>query len=136
NAYSWEKEVYKGGEANGWYFIDWTSGYMRIHWANQVLDGLERIEPDGGQLSAWNLANGCAYFHRALNYYSLAQLYCPVFEAATSDEALGLPLRLEADLTLHTPRSNLRDTYSQIIGDLKKAADLLPNSAINKYRPS
>jgi len=132
NAYTWNKVVYEGNEPLS---IDWTRGYTRILWTNVVIDGLDRVLSHESNSQQWKLAKGAALFHRALNYYSLAQLYAPVYtEGAT--EKLGLPLRLEPDVMEVEPRASLADTYRQIITDLTTAEGLLPDLPSVLYRPS
>lgn len=130
NAYAWSKFIYEGGETT-----DWGMGYARILWSNVVLDGLDQISPSPAEQGAWNNAKGCALFHRSLNYYHLAQLYCKAYTAASADRELGLPLRNEAGITVTTPRASLQNTYAKMVEDMEQAADLLPEKALTIYRP-
>lgn len=131
-AYIWNANIYEGGENN----TDWSRAYLRILQANIVLDGLKKLAPSTAELNAFNLSKGSALFYRAMTFYSLAQLYCKPYNAATSDKDLGLPLRLEADVTLKTDRSTVAKTYQQIINDLDEAASLLSGEPKVLYRPS
>lgn len=131
-AYTWEDVIYQGGEVQG----DWPKAYARILNTNIALDGLSIIEPEVSDQPQWNNGRGCALFHRAMNYYNLAQLFCGQYHTQTASALPGLPLRLEADLTLSTPRSTVKKTYQQIISDLKEAAELLPEKPLNVFRPS
>lgn len=133
NAYVWADQVYVGDESQ---LIDWSMGYFRILWSNIVLDGLKKNQLRSEKSEQHDLITGMALFHRALNYYNLAQLYCPVYNSNTKDSNFGLPLRLEADVTLHQPRSSLSDTYAQLMGDLEEAALLLPEDPGSIFRPS
>ncbi|MEC3879137.1 RagB/SusD family nutrient uptake outer membrane protein [Parapedobacter sp. 10938] len=132
-AYTWEKEIFQGNEAG---YMDWNNGYKRILWANLVIDGISRLSLTGEEKVAAEHVRGMALFHRAWNYYSLAQLFCPVYDDVSSEKALGLPLRLEPDLTLRIPRSTLAATYSQIIRDLTGAASVLPETASTGFTPT
>ncbi len=131
-AYVWEAQVFEGNEAH---LLDWNDGYKRILWANLVLEGIARLQiaNDEREQAAW--AKGTALFHRAFNYYNLAQLFCPVFEANTAEGALGLPLRLESDLTMKIPRSSLSETYQRILKDVNDALALLPEKPETIFRP-
>lgn len=133
NAYVWADQVYVGDESQ---LIDWSMGYFRILWSNIVLDGVKKNKLRFQSSGQHDLIKGMALFHRALNYYNLAQLYCTVYNPNTKDSNLGLPLRLEADVTLHQPRSSLADTYAQIIGDLEEATLLLREDSGSIFRPS
>lgn len=73
---------------------------------------------------------------RAAIYLEAAQIYCLVYNESTANTDLGLPLRLDPDVNIPSKRSSLKETYSQIISDLKEAAMLLPNAQIALIRPS
>lgn len=134
NAYTWEQVIYEGGEPNQ---IDWNIGYDRILKTNVVLAGLEKIVPKNeSQKALWNMAKGTALFHRALNYHNLAQLYCSVYEKGLAADKLGLPLRLNDDVTDQAGRSSLQQTYEQILADLAHAGNLLPEFPDLPFRPS
>lgn len=130
NGYIWADDVYEGNEVN-----DWNNAYRRILFANTALEGIEKITPAENQMEAWNNVKGSALFFRAFNYYELAQLFCKPFDAGTADRDLGLPLRLMPDITAHTGRATLRQTYQQIIQDLLNAQSCLPEIPINTHRP-
>lgn len=129
-AYTWEQNIYEGGETS-----DWNLGYARILWTNISIDGLDRISPAPSEEQAWNNAKGCALFHRALNYYNLAQLYCKAFSPISADRDKGLPLRREAGVTVAVQRSSILQTYQFILKDLEQAIVLLPDQAVTIYRP-
>lgn len=132
-AYTWEKEIFQGNEAG---FMDWNNGYRRILWANLVLEGVNGLSLTTQERESAARIRGIALFHRAWNYYCLAQLFCPVYDENAKGELLGLPLRLEPDLTLRTPRSTLADTYAQIVSDLTEAVELLPETAATSFTPT
>lgn len=132
-AYTWERQIFQGGESS---LLDWNDAYSRILWANVILDGLANSDIANEDIPMANLIKGSALFHRAFNYYNLAQLFCPVYEDMDAHEQLGLPLRLDSDLTTKISRSNLGLTYNHVLADLKDAEILLPESAKVNYRPS
>jgi len=133
NAYTWNKAVYEGGESD---LIDWTRGYKRILYANIVLEGLGDLDLTAEKLQMRDLVKGMALFHRALNFFNLAQLYCGVYRKETAQTEMGLPLRLTGDVTEVVPRANLQETYDRILKDLHESAGLLPDFGANSYRPS
>lgn len=130
-AYTWEPVIYTGGEIS-----DWQSGYARILKTNVALNGLSKIAPTGTEQLAWNNAKGCTLFHRALNYYNLVQLYCKAYDTGTADKDIGLPLRINADVTENVQRASLQATYNLIQTDLEAAKVLLPDQAITIFRPA
>lgn len=132
NAYLWKKEDLFEGEQSD----DWNFGYRRILYANQVIEGIQKIKPDNAQLDAWSNVKGSALFFRAFNYYQLAQLFCEVYDEKNAKSQLGLPLRTEPDISLKIPRSTLQQTYDLILKDLHEAEELLPIEPSIKQRPS
>ena len=136
NAYNWNARIYQGGEGGIVIPTDFDMGYQRVLLANLVLEGLGKIIPDASETAQWNETRGTALFHRAWNYYCLLQLYAPVYNAATANSDLGMPLRLESDPTAKVPRSSVEDCYQSVIADLKEAISLLPDKAIVKFRPT
>lgn len=131
NGYIWAQDVYEGNPCR-----DWNLAYHRILYANLVLDGLKKIEPGPTEKDAWNNVKGSALFFRAFNFYQLVQLFCKPYNGQSSATDLGIPLRLESDVTLKTPRATLEESYERITLDLIKAAELLPAKAIVRQRPS
>lgn len=139
NAYTWSHDqtnevVPDWNNAVGSYN---TGSYSRIYYANLVLDQLKKIVPlsqiEKGQ---WNDIKGQALFHRAHAFYELAQVFAPPYEMASASIKLGIPLRLESDITIPSRRSNLQQTYDQIINDLMSTKGLLPLNSTYKTRPS
>lgn len=103
---------------------DWNGCYKRIFYCNLVLDGLTKISVEKDQ-QTYNIIKGNALFHRAKNYYDLAQVYAQPFVKETSVTDLGLPLKEGIDVTEYAVRASVNNTYGQIISDLKQAAELL-----------
>ena len=79
---------------------------------------------------------GHALFIRAYTFYQLAQTFAPQYDAESSRTDLGIPLRLEADITLPVKRATVENTYQQMVADLLQAVDLLPANAGLKFRPN
>lgn len=130
NAYIWADEIYEGVEVR-----DWNLAYQRILYANMALD-VEKINPKKEEKILWNEVKGAAHFNRAWNYFQLAQLFCKAYDFGTAKVDMGLPLRLDYDVSTKVLRSNLEDTYQQIIVDLLEAVSLLPREVSSNHRPS
>lgn len=123
NAFTWSAKIYSGEETN----TDWTLGYRRILQCNVVLDGLDNLKPSVEEQEKYNYVKGSALFHRAYNYYLLAQMYCPVYVSEEqAKKALGLPLRKKGDPTVSTERASLWDTYQFIEAELLQSLTLIP----------
>ena len=100
---------------NGMALYMWRSPWVGIGQCNILINALEGQNLPAGSVKARSL--GEAYFLRAHYYYVLVRLYG------------GVPLRLKP----YTPgeptaiaRASADEVYTQIISDVKAAADLLP----------
>lgn len=131
NAYIWAPDIWAGSTG-----FDWNNAYRLIAYANIVLEGITKIHPSATELSEWNNAKGSALFYRAYAFYDLAQLFAKPWDSATAATDPGIPLRLTADVNVHSTRSTLKETYDMIIKDLKEAESLLPQSPLYVTRPS
>ncbi|OFY40704.1 MAG: hypothetical protein A2X18_11640 [Bacteroidetes bacterium GWF2_40_14] len=129
NEYIWKKEIFETGISYGW-----NDGYARIYYANNALDGLNRITNITDQVK-YNNIKGAALFFRAWLSYQLAQLFCPPYDKAGTNDGLGIPLRLTSDLNVKVKRSTIKETYDQILKDLNESKDLLPDYETYKTRP-
>lgn len=131
NAYKWKRDVYEGELGQ-----DWNNGYKRILICNLVLEGTETHKSSDEDLDVWSNVRGSALFHRAWNFYLLALQFSKAYNPHTAATDLGIPLKVESDVTLTTIRQPVEDCYLQIVKDLSEAIELLPNTAIAKVRPS
>ena len=130
NSYIWAKDFYQGATTCS----DWNIPYQQVFYANVVLEGLRSIEVTTSNEQQWKEIKGSALFFRAHAFYQLAQLFAPPYSATSS--ALGIPLRLTADVTAPVSRASLKETYDQIINDLLVAEGLLPLTSSYKTRPT
>ena len=115
---------------------NWGQPYsVQVYPANVVIDGINKA--DLGLLSEKDRerVKGEALFSRGFAYYHLTQLFAPPYQAEKAKELLGIPIRLTADINEKTTRSNLEETYLQILSDLKIAVSLLPIDSKSKARP-
>ncbi|MFD0764526.1 RagB/SusD family nutrient uptake outer membrane protein [Mucilaginibacter lutimaris] len=124
--YSWQKSPFFVG--------DYSSPYQGIEFANVILESLPRVS--GGDEISRNRLEGNALFIRASYHYALAQLYAKPYNAQTAGADLGIALRKTADVGIKPERSNLSETYSSVIADLKHSIALLPSAPDVKYRAS
>jgi len=135
-----EKSAYIWAPTNNFYnaepSLDWENSYVRILNSNVILNGIKKIKPPIGQQKEWNNILGSALFFRAFDFFNLAQEYCGAYTQTTANSELGLPLRLDYDVNIQLQRSNLQQTYDQIIKDLKSAEPLLGTTPLFKTRPS
>jgi hypothetical protein len=131
NAYTWQKDIYQGEKS-----YDWNSGYQTIEYCNLILNGLEKITRTSGNEAAYDNVKGSALFYRAYAFYTLAQLFCKPYAAASAAADLGLPVRLTWDVNEVSVRGTVAQTYEQMVSDAKTAIDLLPVKPQFIMRPS
>lgn len=114
----------------------WQIPYTRpVYYSNVVIDQLDKIGYIESDKSSYNNILGSALFFRAFAFHSLAQLYCKPY-SNTSNNDLGIVLRLNSAIEEKSVRSTIEQTYQQIITDLKKAAVLLPEKTTYPTRPT
>jgi starch-binding outer membrane protein, SusD/RagB family len=115
------------------YLNSWKAVYQGpVYYANVILDALPEIEAKGEN---GNAIKGSALFFRGFNFHLLAQLYCrPYSSSAATDQ--GLPARTTAAIEEPSTRVSVQATYDQIISDLTKAAELLPETTTFPTRPN
>jgi hypothetical protein len=133
----WASGVYEGFQT----IDDWNQPYKRVFYTNVVLENIETIVPtSSSELNDWKNVKGTALFLRAYNYYDLAQVFCKPYTESSAATDLGLPLRVVSDINEVSARSTVKQTYDQIISDLKQAEALLPTieptTTIYKFRPT
>ena len=134
NAYIWAKDIYGGqGEV-----ADWNLPYKQVFYANVVLDGLPGVKVDESNRQQWNTIAGTAHFIRAYAFYNLAQVFAPVYNAATATNDTGIVLRLRSNVNDVSKLTSVKETYDQILSDLHLADSLLPVAipVQNLNRPS
>lgn len=125
HGYIWAKDIFQGTENAS----DWTMPYRQILYANIVLEGLQKITPNIGNEVEYNRIKGHALFIRGHALFNLSQHFAEAYDAGTAKTVLGLPIRLESDVTVKSHRATLQQTYDQLLADLKQADFFLPNRA-------
>lgn len=125
--YIWERENLFADPNNDWY-----SQYGVIYFCNTVITKSPKIP----QSLALDNATGQAYYYRGKCFFNLAQAFTKAYALVTADNDRGLPLRLNPDFNEVSIRATNQQTYQQILADIGKSIQLLPNTQITKYRPS
>jgi hypothetical protein len=131
NGYIWAKDIYNGEEVT-----DWMLPYQRVFYENYILETIENVAKDSTNAAEWNNVKGSALFGRAFNFYSLADLFAKPFDSSTAGTDPGIPLRLHSDINGKSTRATVKETYDQIISDLKASLLLLPDLPAYKMRAS
>lgn len=133
NLHTWARDIYEGQGS----IKEWNLPYQQILYANTALEALATI-PAAGNEYQWNALEGAALFIRGYSHFNVAQLFAPVYDELTATSDLGIPLRLNTSVTDMSRRSNLHDTYAQIIADVHRSVTLLPKQPDPQHpnRPS
>ena len=103
----------------------WIGIYQTIGRANDAINSLTVFDnPSTSDELVINDVIGQAYFVRAFNYFNLVRLWGEV------------PLRITPTTTetLHLAKSPIKDSYAQIIVDVKRAQQLM-NGAVASGTP-
>jgi len=134
NAYIWAKDIFQGAIDGG----DWASPYTNIFYSNSVLAGLEKVANNQTDPSRWKYLKSWAQFQRAYAYYELVDNFAPVYDAATANTDLGVPIKLNPSIDDIEPRATVEQTYDQILSDLNAAMPGLVNNIPinNREQPS
>ncbi|MBO9684363.1 MAG: RagB/SusD family nutrient uptake outer membrane protein [Flavisolibacter sp.] len=131
NAYIWDTAVNSTTIPNSWSYA-----FDPVYFSNVVLEKIDKISFSEQTKIAWNNVKGSALFFRARSFLAVAWIWAKAFDPPTANTDLGIPLRLTSDFNTPSKRSNLQQTYDQIIDDLKNAIGLLPVKPANAMRPS
>lgn len=120
---------------------EWDRQYQEILTANLSLEGLAGIKTTAANQATWNQAEGMALFIRGQLFYNLAQFWAEPYNTATATTDPGIVLRIHSDVSIPSKRSSVKDTYTQILSDLKGSASLLLNASgtgtqVSLIRPS
>lgn len=117
-------------------FGEWSYSYDNVFRANTILDNLDKIEIGPSQQKALDNLKGQALASRARVFLKIAFIWAPAYDELSADQDLGIPLRLTSDFNIPSVRPTVRETYDQVIADLKQAIPLLPNEQVHVLRTS
>jgi starch-binding outer membrane protein, SusD/RagB family len=133
NGYVWAKDVYAGTIG----IADWDRPYQQVYYSNVVIEGLNKLNKSGVNLIEWNDLMGAALFIRANAFHHLLQIFSPVYDEDIVD-AMGIPLRLASDISIPSTMATLKQSYDQVISDLRKSIPLFEKNIQTQYynRPS
>lgn len=107
----------------------YASYYAALVDANVVIAKLPKLQVQTGQEAERNHFLGDAYFARAFYHFNLALRWGQLYDEATADQTLGVPLALKP-VPLEKPvRATNRKTYDRILSDLDSAVTLLADVA-------
>lgn len=103
--------------------------YLSLKNVNYFLTHVQNIEAKGEDKARIDYLVGQAQFFRAYYYFNLAMRYGTVYNKATADKDLCVPLVLEESHTAKPARATNKEVYGQIDKDLKEAITRLASNA-------
>ena len=106
---------------------EWSCAYNQIQICNVVLKGLAKIDRNEKNASFYDEIKGAALYYRAKQFLNLAMTFCNYYDAKTAKDQMGIPLKLDDDISERIQRASLEDTYTRIVQDLKLSSKLLPS---------
>ena len=118
------------------YQNDWSTVYGTVYITNVVLDNIHSIERNVSNQTDWDNTKGSALVFRARAFLQAAIIWTAPYDPATVETAMGIPLRMSQDFNKPSTRGSLKQTYMQILQDLKDAVNLLPSNPLHVMRPS
>jgi len=131
NTYKWnEKDLFSSGTN------DWSRTYDNVYRANVVLDNISSIERNTQNASDWDNVQGQALFLRAKAFFQAVVIWSKNYDSTTSQNDLGIPLRLNSDFNEVSRRATVEDSYQRILKDCKAAVSLLPELPLHPLRGS
>ncbi|WP_143961306.1 RagB/SusD family nutrient uptake outer membrane protein [Litoribacter populi] len=132
NGYIWNADIFEGTPS-----VDWNIPYRAIFIANVVLEKVTEFE-EHERYSQEELAplKGMALFFRAQNHFQLAQIFAKAYDPSTASSTLGVPLRVNTNISAFEQRASLEKVYEHVVADLIEAQGLLPEWQAVKTRPS
>lgn len=111
----------------------WTQAYNAINQCNLILNALP-VVTDTGQRTQFE---GEAHYIRGLMYFELVRLFGQQYQAGGNNTQPGVPINLvpitttdQADVKL--ARSTVEQVYTQVLSDLRTAANLLPTQNVSR----
>jgi tetratricopeptide (TPR) repeat protein len=132
SVYVWDNNMYNNKTTD---HTNWNYPYRQVFHANIVLDDVDNIPAEDIGSPAWNNVKGSAHFFRGDAFFGVSQIFTKPYSLSFPD-ALGIPLRLDADPNARSVRAGLQETYQQVLSDLHIAAGYLPVTPLYKMRPS
>lgn len=130
NMYLWRQELDINDQVSP---VIWGQLYRVIYDANVIIKHVMSSKDGSDQKKREVL--GEALVVRADAYFTLLTVFAKAYDPASATKDPGLPLITSNDVTEKTPpRSSLQATLDTIINNSVRAAEVLPQSNLNRYR--
>ncbi|MBB1643618.1 hypothetical protein A9970_06570 [Sphingobacterium sp. UME9] len=129
--YTWQPDFVARPQSSGG--DEWYNCYYAVNICNLVLQGMDEQNLTGVQADQ---IRGHALFMRASRFLDAAQTWCVAYNTQSSQQDLGIVLKLDPDPNMPSVRATLEQTYQQIISDFHLAIALLPERQPGKTAPT
>lgn len=115
---------------------DWSANYNGIYYTNLSLELIDNIDITTANELQWKNVKGSALFLRSFYFLQLSWTFAKAYDENTADRDMGIVLKLESDFNVPTIRASVRESYNQIIKDVKESISYLPNHPQITTKPS
>lgn len=101
----------------------WQSCYAAITSANQALEAIQKLDNP----TSLNPQKGEALMCRAYAHFTLANIFCQVYNPSTASQTLGIPYmrRTVNEIAPSDERGTLAETYANIEKDIEEGLPLI-----------
>lgn len=116
--------------------IMWKEGHARLQYFNTVINNV--MNSTGGTEAKKRSLRAEALVQRAIEYYSMVNIYAQTYDPATAATELGIPMFMQPDNLTESPvRSTVQEVYDRILSDVNEALPDLPQTpVVGKFRAS
>jgi starch-binding outer membrane protein, SusD/RagB family len=108
--------------SNGTVSNIYSEPYIIIQRANVALENLDKVSSDATRKNV----EGQAKFMRAFCHFELVKMFAQPYGSTADNSHLGIVIKTSSAQELYRARNTVKETYDQIIRDLKSADSLLP----------
>jgi tetratricopeptide (TPR) repeat protein len=132
--YRWDTNLFQDGVAQ----FSWNLPYKSIFTYNTVIQNIEQADPSIGYTDAdVQRIKAEALVGRAYEFWLLVNTFGKQYSEVTAATDLGVPLVTRAEVSeTSPPRASVKEVYDFILKDVNDAINDLPQSSVNKVRPS
>ncbi len=133
--YTWAENLFLGPQQEP----SWNNSYSNIFTYNTIIEGLEGVTRENEEtVKDIKRILAEAKVGRAYEYWLLVNTFAKHFNKTTANVDFGVPLitKPRASALDNPPRATVEEIYAFIIKDVEESIAHLPESAINKVRPS
>lgn len=108
--------------SNGTVSNIYTEPYIIIQRANVALENLDKVSSDATRKNV----EGQAKFMRAFCHFELVKMFAQPYGFTADNSHAGIVVKTTSAQELYRKRNTVKETYDQIIRDLKSADSVLP----------